>query len=122
MKRKVEAAFAAEEDPETGEAVLGTESRASIFSPADEQSSSEKRKSWRKSDSDFASDAESTHLGTVLDVIEELKGRNTFLTVLAGDHEDNAEVWKECKNAGTKLRLFALKGWFTLNDCGLGLM
>jgi hypothetical protein len=97
-----------EEDPETGEAVLGTESSASIvLSP---EQSRERRKVWRRSDSDFASDSKSTHLGTVLNVIEELKGQESLLTVVAGEYEDNAEVWKECKNAGTKFRLIALKG------------
>ena len=109
MKRK--AAFVEEEDPKTGEAVLGTESSASIFlSP---EQSRERRKVWRRSDSDFTSDSKSTHLGTVLNVIEELKGQESLLTVVAGEYEDNAdiaEVWKECKNAGTKFRLIALKG------------
>jgi hypothetical protein len=106
MKRK--AAFLEEEDPETGEAVLGTESSASIFLSPEE--SRERRKSWRRSGSDFVSDSESTHLGTVLNVIEEWKSKEAYLTVIAGEHEDNVEVWKECKSAGTKFRLFALKG------------
>jgi hypothetical protein len=106
MKRK--AAFAAEEDPETGEAVLGTESSASFFlSP---EQSRERRKSWRRSGSDFVRDSESFHLGSALDVIRQSKNEETLLTIIAGEHDDNAEVWKECKNSGTKFRLFALKG------------
>jgi len=106
MKRK--AAFVEEEDSKTGEAVLGTESSASIFLPPEQ--SSERRKTWRRSGSDFVSDLDSTHLGTVLNVVEQSKNEGGLLTVVAGEHEDNAEVWKECKNAGTKFRLFALKG------------
>lgn len=106
MKRK--AAFVEEEDSKTGEAVLGTESSASIFQPPEQ--SSERRKTWRRSGSDFVSDLDSTHLGTVLNVVEQSKNEGGLLTVVAGEHEDNAEVWKECKNAGTKFRLFALKG------------
>ncbi|PMD58545.1 uncharacterized protein K444DRAFT_614309 [Hyaloscypha bicolor E] len=105
MKRK--AAFVEEEGLETGEAVLGTESSASIFLPPGQ--SSERRKTWRRSGSDFVSDLESTHLGTVLNVVEQSKNEGGLLTVVAGEHEDNAEVWEECKNAGTKFRLFALK-------------
>ena len=74
MKRK--AAFVEEEHPETGEAVLGTESSASIFLTPEQ--SRERRKTWRRSDSDFASDSESTHLGTVLNVIEQSKDEGAF--------------------------------------------
>jgi hypothetical protein len=114
MKRK--AAFVEEEDSKTGEVVLGTESSASIFLPPEQ--SSEQRKTWRRSGSDFVSDLESTHLGTVLNVVEQSKNEGGLLTVVAGEHEDNAEVWEECKNAGTKFRLFALKGCLApTNQC-----
>jgi hypothetical protein len=107
MKRKPSPAFAEEEDPETGEAVLGTSSHASLsLSP---EQSHERRKTWRRSASDFASDLQSIHLGSAFDVIKQSAGGG-LLTLVAGDHDDNGEVWKECQNSGTKFRLFPLKG------------
>jgi len=106
MKRK--AAFAVEEDPETGEAVLGTESSASMSLPP--ELGRERRKSWRRSASDFVSDSESVHLGSVLEVIGQSKKEDSLLTIVAGEHDDNEEVWKPCKDSGTKFRLFVLKG------------
>jgi hypothetical protein len=107
MKRKP--AFAEEEDPETGEAVLGTESSAS-FSLSPEQSR-ERRKTWRRSASDFVSDSESLYLGSLLDVLKQSKEEEPLLTIVAGEHDDNptAEAWKECENSGTKFRLFPIK-------------
>lgn len=108
MERKPSPAFAEEEDPETGEAVLGTSSHASLFlSP---EQSHERRKTWRRSASDFASDLQSIHLGSALDVIKQSGEGGSLLTLVAGDHEDNVEVWKECQNSGTKFRLFPLRG------------
>ncbi|KAF8848153.1 hypothetical protein BDZ45DRAFT_811008 [Acephala macrosclerotiorum] len=109
MKRKP--AFAEEEDPETGEAVLGTESSAS-FSLSPEQSR-ERRKTWRRSASDFVSDSESSYLGSLLDVLKQSKEEESLLTIVAGEfeHDDTptAEAWKECENSGTKFRLFPIK-------------
>jgi hypothetical protein len=106
MKRK--AAFAEEEDPETGEAVIGTESSASIFLSPEE--SRERRKSWRRSGSDFINDSDVLQLGTALDVIKKSRKEGSLLTIVAGEHDDNEEVWKECKESGMKFRLFVLKG------------
>ena len=66
-------------------------------------------KIWRSA-SEFTSDLQSIHLGSALDVIKQLGEGGNLLTLLAGDHEDNAEVWKECQNSGTQFRLFPLKG------------
>src|ERR1700759_4790637 len=98
MKRKP--AFAADEDPITGEAIYGTESSSS-FSLSPEQSR-ERRRSWRKSDSDFVSDSESSYLGSLLHVLQQLKGKSLVTTIVAGENEDTTEAWKECENSGTK--------------------
>lgn len=109
MKRKP--AFVEEEDPETGEALLGTESSAS-FSLSPEQSR-EKRKSWRKSGSDFMSDSKSEYLGSVLDALKQSQGEETVVTIVTGKYEDNAEVWRECENSGIKYRLFPSNGTYS---------
>jgi hypothetical protein len=106
MKQKP--AFAEEEDPETGEAVLGTASSASISLSPEE--SRERRTSWRRSASDFVSDSESVYLGPLLDVLKQSKHEESLLTVVAGENDDTGEAWKECENSGTKFRLFPIKG------------
>ena len=106
MKRKP--AFAEEEDPETGEAVLGTENSAS-FSLSPEQGR-ERRRMWRKSASDFVSDSEAVHLGSVLNLLKQRQEGDGQLTIVAGDHDDHEKAWKECENLGRKFRLFRVKG------------
>lgn len=111
---KPQPAFAEEEDPKTGEAVLGTENSAS-FSSLPEQSS-KRRKIWRNSESNFTSDSESLHLGLLLDVLKQPK-QDALLTIVAGEHDDNEEVWKECEKSGGKFRLFPLKGSKIRSPC-----
>ena len=110
MKRK--AAFAEEEDPETGEAVAGTESSAS-FSLSPEQNR-ERRKMWRKSASDFVNGSEAVRLGSVLDLLKQRKEGVALLTIVAGEHDDHERAWKECEDSGRKFRLFRVKGIRTL--------
>lgn len=107
MKRKPEPATAGDEDPETGEVIVGTEHSASISeSPEDKP---ERRKKWRRSSSDFHNDCTSKYLGSVLDVIIEAK-KGEMLSIVAGKHDDNGEVWKECEKLGFKYRAFYTEG------------
>lgn len=107
MKRK--AAFAEEEDPITGEAILGTETSAS-FSLSPEQDR-ERRRKWRKSASDFVmTDSDSVYLGPMLNMIKQAKEHDDLVTIVGGEYEDHEEVWKECQNVGSKFRYFSPKG------------
>jgi len=106
MKQKP--AFAEEEDPETGEAILGTTNSSSFSLPPEQ--SRERRKSWRRSASDFVSHSESVYLGSLLDLLNQSKHEEPLLTIVAGENDDTADAWKECENSGTKFRLFPIKG------------
>jgi hypothetical protein len=110
MKRKSQSACVEDVDPQTEEPILGTQSSASISPPAHE--SHLRRKIWRKSGQHLYECRDSEDLGLVLDVIS--KTDQEILTVIAGEHEDNKEVWEECQRAsresGKKLRVFNLPG------------
>jgi len=109
MKRKP--AFIEEEDPETGEAVLGTETSASFFLSAEQNR--ERRRMWRKSASDFVSDSEAVHLGSILDLLKQRQEKDGLLTIVAGVHDDDEKAWRECENSGGKFRLISGKGEHT---------
>lgn len=58
-------------------------------------------------------DSISRDLGPMLEVLElHGKKRNELLTIVAGEHEDNAEVWKKCQDSGVKFRMFPLQGMY----------
>lgn len=111
MKRKAEPASVEEEDedPKTGEVFLKAGERASITSSSDQF---ERRSKWRKSDLDFRRGSASKYLGSILDVIGQAKEakEGEMFTILAGEHEDNQNVWKECEKLGRKYRAFYLAG------------
>lgn len=108
MKRKAEPATleVEEEDPRTGDFRRGAVATASITSSSDQF---ERRRQWRKSDLDFKSGSASKYLGPMLAVIGQAK-EGEMLTILAGDYEDNMNVWQACEKSGRKYRAFYLGG------------
>jgi hypothetical protein len=108
MKRKAEPASLEEEeeDPKTGDILRKSAASSSITSSSDQF---ERRRKWRKSDLDFQSGSAAKALGSMLEVIDQAK-EGQMLTVLAGEHEDNADIWQECEKLGRKYRAFYLVG------------
>jgi hypothetical protein len=108
MKRNAEPASLEEEeeDPRTGDIRRKAAASASITSSSDQF---ERRRKWRKSDLDFQTGSASKSLGSMLEIIG-LAKEGEMLTVLAGEHEDNAKVWKDCEKSGRKYRVFYLVG------------
>lgn len=104
MKRKAEPASVEEEveDIRTGDIIRKAANSASITSSSDQ---SERRRQWRKSDLDFKSGSASKFLGPMLEVIGQGK-EEEMLTIMAGEHEDNQEVWRDCEKSGRKYRAF----------------
>lgn len=111
MKRKVQSACVEDADPQTEEPIFGTQSSASTSPSA--QESHLRRKTWRKSGQQHIYECrDSEDLGSVLDLISQTD--QDVLTILAGAHDDNAEIWAECESSarksGKKHRFFYLQG------------
>jgi hypothetical protein len=111
MKRKLQSAYLEDVDPRTEEPIRSTRNSASIFPSAHE--SHLRRKKWRKSGEQHLFECrDSEDLGSVLDVIS--KTKENILTIIAGEYDDNKEVWEECEKAsreqGKKLRIFYWHG------------
>jgi hypothetical protein len=119
MKRKAEPASIEEEeeDPKTGEILLKPGESASITSSPDQY---ERRRQWRKSDLDFQSGSASEPLGSMTEVISEANlPEGEIFTVLAGEYDDNVEVWKECERLGRQYRAFYFAGKHKCSVAGL---
>jgi hypothetical protein len=111
MKRKLPSAYLEEVDPFTEQPIPSTQNSASISPPALE--SHIRRKIWRKSGEQHLYECrDSEDLGSVLDVIS--KTDQDMLTVIAGEHDDDEEIWEEChrvaRDGGKKLRVFHWPG------------
>jgi|SRR5277367_3127878 len=111
MKRNLQSAYLEDVDPRTEEPIPSTQNSASISPPALE--SQLQRRIWRKSGEQHLFEyRDSEDLGSVLDVIS--KTNDEILTVIAGEHDDNKEVWEECERAskeeGKRLRVFYWPG------------
>jgi hypothetical protein len=113
MKRKVQSACVEDTDPQTEEPIPSTQNSASISPSA--QESYLRRKLWRESGQQHIYECrDSQDLGPVLDMISQ--SDQEILTIIAGLHDDNAEIWAECeasaRKSGKKYRIFYLQGLF----------
>ncbi|KAK2623706.1 hypothetical protein QTJ16_006887 [Diplocarpon rosae] len=91
MRRVPQPAEVEEEDPATGEARPNTRASAS-YSARKERGAEQDRGRRRRSKSPLLLYMQSKHLGPVQDVAA---WNSHALTIAAGEHEDNAEVWRE---------------------------
>ncbi|CAL3970172.1 unnamed protein product [Diplocarpon coronariae] len=90
MRRLPKPAEVEEEDPATGEPRPNTRTSASYS--ARKERRLEQDQAWRKSNLPLLPYMQSKHLGPV----QEATARNNrTLTIAAGEHEDNQEVWRE---------------------------
>jgi|SRR5450432_776812 hypothetical protein len=113
MKGRPPTAFVEEVDPKTEEPITGTKNSASFSPPASE--SREQRKFWRKSGQHVNECQESKCLGPMLETISQHNDPDNLLTIVAGKHPDNEQVWKECETLSKRYRVLFYDGMLLIN-------